>query len=497
MSPVRLSIQLERDIEEPLYRQLIRHIRSHIESGDLPQGTRLPASRELARTMHISRISVVNAYAELRAEGYLSAHAGRGTFVASPQQMQHVTATPSPEHHETATGQDHSLRELMRLSRRPDIINFSTGTPPEEFYPMGPLKRAIDVVLARDGASALGYEDTEGYAPLRFNIRDYLQTSGIRTHVDNVLITGGAQQAVDLIVQALVPEGQTILVASPTYLGIIDIAHTRRLHVVGVDTDEYGMCIDELEAALTTHRPSLIYVMPEFQNPTGRVMPLPRRRQLLQLAHQYRVPVLEDAVYREFRFEGEPILPLRALDEHDNVLHVGAFTKMLIPGMRIGYLVAGNRFFDRLVRVKASADISTSGFNQRVVHYLLQNGILTAQLQKNNITLCQRRDAAVQAAATHLPAGTHWQVPQGGLYLWVSLPRTGPTAAQLFTAAIQKNVGFAIGSVFYTNGCGQYSMRLNYGLHSAEVIDEGIARIGRAWRELASDYSDIETRHLL
>ncbi|MAU13415.1 MAG: hypothetical protein CL607_26590 [Anaerolineaceae bacterium] len=493
-----LSVELDRNSEEPIYKQLIRQIKMQIESGNLSAGTRLPASRELAKDINVSRISVVNAYAELRAEGYLSAHAGRGTFVSRDgQSVGSVTNGAVAQSSTSRAMHDYSIRDMMKLARRSDIINFSHGSPPPEFFPMQHLQSAINTVLERDGASAMLYERPEGYGPLRSGVRDYVSALGIMCSVDNVLITGGAQQAIDLVLQALVSENETIVTSAPTYIGILDVARARRLQVHSIPMDEDGIRLDCLEYYLMENSPRLIYVMPTFHNPTGKVMPLHRRRQLLNLAHEYDVPVLEDAVYHEFRFEGEPLPPLKALDTTDSVIHVGAFTKMLLPGMRIGYIITSNSQFDRLVRVKQAADISTSGFNQRVIHMMMQRGVIAQQLERNNRELKRRRDTAIEAAKRYFPEGCKWEVPQGGMYLWVTLPKSGPTAAELFITAVQKHVSFAIGNVFYVNGQGSRNIRVNYGLQHPDRIEEGFRYLGDAWRELTEKYNEIENSPLL
>ena len=347
-------------------------------------------------------------------------------------------------------------------------------------------------MLDRDGARALSYEKAEGYTPLRAAVRDYVSALGIQCNLDNVLITGGAQQALDLVVQALLSEGETLVSSNPTYLGLIDIARARRIHIHGISADDEGIRLDMLENFVLDHHPQLIYVMPTFQNPTGAVMPLHRRRQLLNLANEHNIPILEDGVYHEFRFEGESLPPLKALDDTGIVIHASAFTKMLLPGMRIGYVISDSKHGERLVRVKQAADISTPGLNQRALHLMLERGILAQQLERNNWELRRRRDAALAAAEKYFPPGTHWNMPSGGLYLWVQLPKNGPTAAELYVTAAQVGVTYAIGSIFYTNSCGAYHLRLNYGSLSPADIEQGFRRLGRAWRELASDYADIE-----
>lgn len=474
-----LNITLQRENETPIYRQLIQQIRGQIESGALPAGTRLPASRSLARQLAVSRISIVNAYNELRGAGYLSAHAGRGTFVSRERDISETTQPQRPP--PAARQRAASIRGMMRLARKPGLIDFSSGSPPSEFFPVRYLQDALNQVIERDGADALSYEVAEGYLPLRSAVRDYVRAIGIHCRLEDVLITGGAQQAIDLVLQSLMSPGETLLTADPTYLGIIDIAQARRVHIHGIPIDQDGIRIDALEKALEDLRPRLIYVMPSYQNPTGCVMPVHRRRQLVRLAAQHRIPILEDEVYREFRFDGEELPPLKAFDEDNVVIHTNAFTKVLLPGIRIGYLIAGGPYYERLVRVKQAADISTSGLNQRTIHLLLERGILAQQLERNRIELRRRRVAALTAAQRYFPPGANWISPQGGLYLWVELPPDGPSAAETFIAAIQRDVAFAIGSLFYTSDAGSHALRLNFGIHKPALIDDGFKRIGQAW----------------
>ena len=490
-----LNIELQREGSEPLYRQLIALIRDQIESGALPAGTRLPASRKLARRLGISRISVVNAYSELRAAGYLSARAGRGTFVAQGREAApaETPQRPPPPDRQRAA----SIRDMMRLARKPGVIDFSSGSPPSEFFPVRYLQDALNQVIDRDGAEALSYEAAEGYLPLRSAVRDYVRAIGIQCRLADVLITGGAQQAIDLVLQSLLSPGDTLVTADPTYLGVIDIAQARRVHIHGIPIDADGIRIDALDNIIADLRPRLIYVMPSYQNPTGHLMPMHRRRQLVRLAAQHGIPVLEDEVYREFRFEGEELPPLKALDDSGVVIHTNAFTKVLLPGIRIGYLIAGEAYNERLSRVKQAADISTSGLHQRAIHLLLERGVLAQQLERNRIELRRRRVAALAAAQRYFPAGSKWFSPQGGLYLWVELPERGPSAAETFIAALQRDVAFAIGGLFYTGDGGSHAMRLNFGIHRPAAIDEGFGRIGAAWRALAAEVGGVEAGAVL
>jgi GntR family transcriptional regulator/MocR family aminotransferase len=499
-----LNIPIDRESEEPIYRQLIRQIRAQIDSGALATGSRLPASRELADALAISRISVVNAYAELRASGYLSAHAGRGTFVAGSADTlapmangAQVRALGAATTSIPAPVLDKSLRELMNMARKPGIINFGPGAPPLDFVPVMQIRDAINHAIERDGAKVFGYEDPEGYAPLRASVRDYVSAFGIHCSAENVLITGGTQQALDLVMQSVLGEHDVMATEDPTYIGVLDLARTRRMRILPVPHDKEGIRLDILENYLLDHQVRLIYVMPTFHNPTGTVMPLHRRRQLLALAHQYRVPILEDGVYHELRYEGDPLPPLMALDEHHNVIHASGFTKNLIPGLRIGYIIAHGSIYERLARIKATADISTPGLNQRAIQLLLEHGTLARQLERNNQELRRRRDAAIAAAERHLPPSVRWTVPQGGLYLWLELPREGPNAAELYLSAVQMGVAYAMGTVFHANGGGTYHLRINFGAFKSDQIEEGFRRLGRAWRDLSRNYADYEKALLL
>jgi GntR family transcriptional regulator/MocR family aminotransferase len=471
------DIPLYKDSVEPIYQQLARHFRLQIESGRMAPGDRLPPTRDLARQLGVGRISVVNAYAQLQTEDLIEAHPGRGTFVSGTR----PTRTSLPVGWPLRGAPNISMREVTRLARQPGVIAFSGGTPPEEFLPVDALRHAINTVLDRDGAVAVAYEEGEGYPPLRASVSEYVTSLGIQCHPDDVLITGGAQQALDLVVQAVLGEGDILLTGNPTYLGILDIAHVRRVIPVGVPVDAQGMRIDVLENAIQEHRPGLIYVAPTYHNPTGAVMPMHRRRQMLALAKRYDIPILEDAVYHELGYRNSPPPPLKALDEDGSVLHVSGFSKILLPGTRIGYLIANGPLFDRLAHVKQAADVCTPGLNQRAMQVYLMSGALIGHLNRVRSELRVRCEAACTAAKYHLPPGSQWVEPTGGLYLWVRLPDEGPTAAELYITAIQHGVAYALGTLFHTDGGGNRHIRLNFASHPPARIEEGFQRLSKAW----------------
>ncbi|HEC22490.1 MAG TPA: PLP-dependent aminotransferase family protein [Chloroflexi bacterium] len=484
-----LGLSLERDSQEPIYLQIKRQLAYQIENNILTPGDRLPATRDLAAELGVSRISVVAAYEELKAEGYISAHVGRGTFVAAREVA--LPEAGSGALAGTARSQDAALRGLLRLAERPGVINFSQGTPAESFLPVALMRWAIDSVLDRDGGAAIAYEVTEGYPPLRRAVAGMVASQGIEVSADEVLITGGCQQALDLAVQALLNQGDVLLTSNPTYAGILDIARARGVTPVGVPVDAEGMRTEALEALIIEHRPRLIYIAPTYHNPTGTVMPLHRRRHLLELAARYRLPVLEDGVYENLTYAGSPPPPLKALDREGLVLYASSFSKVLLPGMRIGYLLAAGQLYRRLARVKGAADICTPALNQRAIHLALESGRLIEHVAEVRAVCRARRDAMLAALERHLSMA-RWHEPAGGLYLWVELPSDGPTATELYLHAVRAGVAFAMGPLFYTDGQGAYHLRLNMVAYPPDTIEEGVRRLGAAWRELAAGYQPPE-----
>lgn len=484
-----MRIKLDRGSHDPLYLQLKKQIVDLIESGALPPGSRLPPTRDLARQLEISRITVVNAYAELEAEGLTTSQVGRGTFVAAPPEPAQV-ATASPDapgmwstHWPGQPSAHAMLRQMMYMTHQPEIISFADGAPATEFLPVAAFREAINAVLRRDGAVALQYDVAEGYGPLRAAIADYLHGQGMETTAGQVLISSGCQQGLDLAVQVLTRPDDCVLVESPTYLGALDLFRARHLRVVGVPMDDDGLRVELLESYILKYRPKLLYVAPTFQNPTGVTMSMPRRRLLLEIADKYGVPILEDGVYHLLRYEGEQLPSLAALDRQNLVIHVSSFSKILLPGIRVGYLIASGPLHEQLIAAKQMVDIYTSSLDQRSLCAYLASGQLPKHLETIRRAYRERRDAMLESARRYLPEGACWKSPRGGLYLWM---KTSPdiSITQLYLLAVQHGTAFAIGSIFFPDGRPEPCMRLNFVGHPPEVIREGMRRLGLAWKEL-------------
>jgi 2-aminoadipate transaminase len=379
-----------------------------------------------------------------------------------------------------------ALRELLKLTSDPEIISFAGGLPAPEVFPLPQIQEAADRVLAEHGSIALQYAATEGYLPLRELLVRHMARYGITVTVDNVLITSGAQQALDLIGKLFINSGDRILTEEPTYLGALQAFTAYQAQYLPVPIDEEGLRIDRLEDALRAG-PKLLYVLPNFQNPGGVTLSFERRRRLIELANHYGVPIVEDDPYGQLRYEGEHLPPLVKLDAeyhgnghghpfHGNILYLGTLSKTLAPGLRIGWVVAPAEVMNRLVQMKQGADLHTGTFTQMVAYETARGGFLDQHVKTIRRVYRERRDAMLAALERHAPPGVRWTHPQGGLFLWLTLP-AGLDSKALLAGALREKVAFVPGASFHPCGGGERTMRLNFSYCTPEVIEEGIRRL--------------------
>lgn len=384
-----------------------------------------------------------------------------------------------------------AIRELLKLTEKPDIFSFAGGLPAPEVFPTDAFTEACQVVLKNHGAQALQYSTTEGYLPLREQICRHTERYGIQVTPDNILITSGSQQALDLIGKVFINPGDHILVESPTYLGALQAWNAYGAEYVSVPMDKQGMNTDLLEEALRTG-PKFIYVLPNFQNPTGVTLSTERRQQLIELADQYGVPIIEDDPYGQLRYEGDHLPAVVVLDDkyrinctscyHGNVIYLSTFSKILAPGLRLAWVIAPPEVIRKLVQAKQGADLHTATFNQMVAHQVALDGFLDQHVKLIRKVYRERRDVMLAAMDRSFPAQVDWTQPQGGLFLWGTLPAELDAAAVL-QAAVAKKVAFVPGAPFFPNGGGLNTMRLNFSNASPENIQEGINRLGEVLDE--------------
>jgi 2-aminoadipate transaminase len=376
-----------------------------------------------------------------------------------------------------------AIRELLKLTERPEIISFAGGLPAPEAFPVAAVEAACRLVLERHGATALQYGATEGYLPLRELLVRHMGRYGIEATPDDVLITSGAQQALDLVGKLLINPGDHVVVEEPTYLGALQAFRVYQAQFLSVPMDGEGIRLDRLEGALRCG-PKFLYALPNFQNPSGVTLGRDRRRRLVELASHYGVPIVEDDPYGQLRYEGEHLPPLMTMAETpaQSVLYLGTLSKILGPGLRIGWVVAPPEVIRRLGQLKQGADLHTSTFTQMVAYETARGGFLDAHIRHVRQVYGRRRDAMVRALEAHFPEEVRWTRPEGGLFLWVTLPPELDSSS-LFARALQEKVAFVPGAPFFAGEGGASSLRLNFSYSSPQRIEEGIARLGKVIRQ--------------
>ncbi len=387
------------------------------------------------------------------------------------------------------------IRELLKLTEQPDIISFAGGLPAPEVFPLEQFREACNRVLEEFGPQALQYSTTEGYRPLREMIARHTRRYAVEVAPENILITSGSQQALDFIGRLFINRGDYIVVESPTYLGAIQAWNAYGAQYITVPTDEHGMIVDELEKALRIG-PKFIYVLPNFQNPGGWTLSLERRQKLVELADRYGVPIIEDDPYGQLRYEGEHLPPVVALDSQyraengkhysGNVIYLSTFSKILAPGIRLAWVIAPQEVIRRLVMAKQAADLHTATFNQMVAYEVGKGGFLDEHVKVIRRVYKERRDVMLEMMDELFPAEVRWTRPEGGMFLWVMLPK-GLDAAEVLRLAIERKVAFVPGAPFHPNGGGENTMRINFSYSSPETIREGIPRLAGVLREVLGE----------
>lgn len=388
------------------------------------------------------------------------------------------------------------IRELLKLTEAPDVISFAGGLPAPEVFPVEEFRRAADTVLREYGTKALQYGATEGFLPLRQHIVKMMRRYGVQAHEDNVMITSGSQQALDLIGMLLLNPGDKILTERPTYLGALQAWRAYQARYITVPIDQDGLITDHLEEALRSG-PKFMYILPNFQNPGGVTLSLERRMELVRMADDYGIPIVEDDPYGQLRYSGDHLPPLvvldcdhlesRARDGHGyftgNVIYTSTFSKTLAPGLRLGWIVAPVEVLQRLVQCKQGMDLHTSTLNQMIAYEVIKDGFLDQHVKLIRRVYRERRDVMLAAMERCFPEEVTWTRPDGGLFLWAWLPEELDAAELLKEAVARHKVAFVPGSAFYPDGSGHNTMRLNFSNARPEMIEEGIRRLGLLLKE--------------
>lgn len=388
----------------------------------------------------------------------------------------------------TEAMQSSAIRELLKLTQQPDIISFAGGLPAPDFFPLREVEEACRYIVQEDGAQALQYSATEGYAPLKEYLADSMHKYGVPASPENVLLTNGSQQALDLIGKVFIDPGDYVITGRPTYLGAIQAwnAYQGRYHTVRLDDE--GMVVEEIEHAYekaladSGKPPRFIYVLPNFHNPAGTTLSLERRERLAEIATKLNLPVVEDDPYGQLRYEGEDLPPICTYVP-ERTIYLGTFSKTLAPGLRLGWIVCPEVLMKRLVQAKQGADLHTGTFVQYVANDICQRGFLKQHVKQLREVYKRRRDTMLDALAEFWPGECCWTRPDGGLFLWAQVP-DGVDTRDFLKKAVEEKVAYVPGVHFYPNEDGGFNaMRLNFSYCSSDTIVEGIRRLGLALKK--------------
>lgn len=456
---------------EPIYKQLYEHIRGEILAGRLARGSKLPATRELSIQLDLNRTTVAAAYELLEKEGLIRGLVGRGSFVAA------TGAGAGDEYWAPRLVQEPPAETaLPRMAE--DCVNFTSARPSGDLFPLDEFRTSCaDVLGPEDAARILELGSPQGYGPLRERLLELARRRGEAHDDDEVMVTNGCQQALDLLQRALTVPGDAVAVEDPIYPGLKNLFSQAGVRVCGVKVTPDGMEVDALEALLKRERIRLIAVTPNFQNPTGATMGVEARKRLLQVARDAGVPVMENDVYGSLRYEGEAVASLKSMDEWGIVVRLNSFSKVAFPGLRVGWVTASRGLIAALAAKKQITDLHSDQLSQAVLLRFLESGRLDAHVKRMVEAGRARLARVVQSCQAWLPAGTKWTQPQGGMNVWVSLPEPLDASA-LMEKAFAAGVAYLPAKYFAVGLAEPGGLRLSFAHLQEERIEEGIARLG-------------------
>ncbi|HNT93470.1 MAG TPA: PLP-dependent aminotransferase family protein [Bacteroidales bacterium] len=380
-----------------------------------------------------------------------------------------------------------AIREILKLTQQPEMISFAGGLPSPDSFPIEDIKRVTSEVLEEDGRAALQYGTTEGDTKLRALLAERHRKDGLDLAPENIIITTGSQQALDLCGKIFINRGDVVLCGLPSYLGGLNAFSNYGALLKGIPLDDHGMMPEQLEKTIISLKQEgktikFIYIIPDFQNPTGVTLPRARRMEIISIAEKHDLLIVEDSPYRDVRFAGTPEPLMSSLDTRGRVMTLNTFSKILAPGFRLAWVTGHREIIDKLVTSKQAADLCTPPFVQKITAKYIEKGLLDINLRKTVELYRQRRDYMLKCFREKMPEGVKWTEPDGGLFLFVTLP-SSMDAARLLERAIRKKVAFVCGSVFYCNNEGHNTMRINFSFSDEKDTCEGVTRLADAIRE--------------
>jgi Transcriptional regulators containing a DNA-binding HTH domain and an aminotransferase domain (MocR family) and their eukaryotic orthologs len=462
----------------PKYKQIIAYIKSKISSGEWPIGSKIPSQRVLAATFGVNRSTVITALEELAADGLIEGRLGMGTVVVN-NTWTLLAMTPPPDWDQYVKAGLHkpsqtAVHQINEDEFNSELIQLSKGELSPEIFPLEGMKQVMERVTQR--LSRFGYEEPRGYLPLREAVSEYVKRLGIQASASSILIVSGALQALQLISVGLLHRGSTVYLEQPSYLNSLHVFQSAGMKLSGLRMDQEGLVPDELAPGNRQGSGAILYTNPCFHNPTGILMTERRRRELLRVCEQERLPVIEDDIYRELWTTEPPPPPLKARDRHGHVLYLGSLSKSLTPGLRIGWVVGPEPVIARLADLKMQTDYGASSLSQRVAAEWLASGMYEQQMNEVRWQLLMRQEAAVHALNMHMNGLASWEVPAGGFFIWLKI-NGKLSMTELFTAAQRQGLLINPGYI-YGETQGGY-VRLSYAYASVAELHTGIERLGK------------------
>lgn len=475
-----LSIVLDRSARAPIYQQIAGQIREQISAGNLPCGARLPTIRQLAQQLGVTRLTVQTAYAELQSGGWLEATVGRGTFVSQVTADNELGTT-------TASGPARAVTpatvmgDILQIGHGREKHSLASASPDPQLFPADEFWACL-ADQRKNAAAIVGYGPAQGDVQLRIALADYLRDRAIQATPADILVTAGVTQGLALAAAALAQPGDVVLVEQPTYIGILHQLRMAGLQPIGVPMDDGGIRLDALDKVAAQSRPRFLYTIPSFQNPTGGCMPLERRRDLLALAKTHGFLIVEDDIYALLAYDAPTPPPLRALDTQGLVVYLTSFSKVLMPGLRLGCLVAPAFLQERLLSLRLAADLVSPSLLQQTLATFLQAGGLRRHLRRVLPVYRRRRDAMMAALQTYAPPPLQWTYPSGGFCTWLTMPRHRGLA-ELVPLMRRQGWEIAPGDVFLAQPSSEHHVRLCFGSEPNDALTRSMKAMGQIMRQ--------------
>ncbi|MDE3839122.1 PLP-dependent aminotransferase family protein [Bacillus methanolicus] len=472
-----MHIEIQRKAESSLSKQIYVSIVDHIRSGLLQEGIQLPSVRDLSKQLGVSLVTVVKAYKELEQDGFVTSVQGKGTFVNTERKEVVDTKQEAYSFNWQLSVQDYLPRsQFARFHQVPERIHLSSSMIDPGLLPNRNLEREIHQVLSENPRILSQYGEIQGDAQLRHAMYEYLKRLGVPAAPENILVTSGSQQGIDLVARTFVGPGDVVVMEAPTYPGAIDVFRGRGATILTVPVDHNGMRVDILQNLCDKYKPKVIYTIPTFHNPTGSVMTPKRRRQILDIAQSIQSIIIEDDPWSEIYFDKKPPVPIKSIDPYGHVIYLKGLSKTLAPGCRIGILVASGSIFSRLLAAKANTDLGSPLLTQKAILPFIKSKKMTDHMKKLRTALRIRRDMVLEVLSQHAPSEVSWIIPQGGLNLWVSLPSWIDTNHLLLEAKKQQ-LTFLPGSACYPVEQENHHLRLSYSYMSEQLLHQGVTTL--------------------